>query len=182
MSSPYKHEIIVDGTKIEWQRFSVENQEIKTFTCGNKDLDEFLTTTEVEYYEKQNLGKTYLGYYNHELVAYFTISMSSLAREYETKLSKTGFIWKPEEIPALKIGRLAVAEEHQNKGFGRIIMKYIVGKAVSVGAGMGCRLLVVQAKPEAKDFYTKFGFDYVTQTKKEKKRRSSTMYFDLYKL
>ena len=59
----------------------MENADIKAFACGDKDLDDFLTTYEVGYYEKMNLGKTWLAYYEHELVAYFTISMDSLRRE-----------------------------------------------------------------------------------------------------
>lgn len=115
-------------------------------------------------------------------MAYFTISMDSLRREYVKRISKRDFVQKVEEIPALKIGRLAVATKYQNRGFGRIIVKYIVGKALSMGAGVGCRFLIVQAKPDAIDFYTKLGFDRVAATRKEKKRRSKTMYLDLHAL
>lgn len=182
MSEIFKHPIQVDESKIEWMPFSVENQDVKTFNCGNKDLDDFLTTDEVDFYQKENLGKTLLVYYDHKLAAYFTISMDSLRRPLIKRLSKRDFVKKTEEIPALKIGRLAVATVHQNKGFGRVIMRYIVGKGLSMGAGVGCRFLIVQAKPEAIDFYKKCGFDLTKETRREKKRLSRTMYFDLHEL
>ncbi|MFQ5883787.1 MAG: GNAT family N-acetyltransferase [Thermoplasmata archaeon] len=146
--------------------FSVENLDVRSFSCGNKDLDEFLTTDEVEFYQKENLGKTFLMYYEHELVAYFTISMDSLRRPLVKRLSKRDFVKKTEEIPAMKIGRLAVATKHQNRAFGRIIMKYGVGKALSMGAGVGCRFLIVQAKPDAIQFYKKSGFDLTRETRR----------------
>ena len=160
----------------------MENADIKAFACGNQDLDDFLTTNEVRYYERMNLGKTWLVYYEHELVAYFTISMDSLRREYVKRLTKRDFVRKVEEIPAVKIGRLAVATKHQNRGFGRTIMRYIAGKALNIGAGVGCRLLIVQAKPDAMDFYSKCGFDLTKETRRERARHSRTMYFDLQAL
>ncbi len=182
MSDLFSHKISINEIKLEFQSFSVENADVRNFTCGDPALDEFLTTDEVELYEKEKLGRTFLVYYEHELVAYFTISMDSLRREYVHRKSKNDFVLKVEEIPAMKIGRLAVAEEEQNKGFGRIIMKYIVGKALRMGAGIGVRFLIVQAKPDAIPFYEKCGFDLTKETARERKRVSRTMYFDLYAL
>ena len=48
----FKHPVLIDEAKLEFERFSVENADVKNFTCGNKDLDDFLTTDEVEFYEK----------------------------------------------------------------------------------------------------------------------------------
>lgn len=59
-----------------------ENQDVRKFTCGNKDLDDFLTTDEVTNYEKEGLGKTYLVYHKENLVAYYTVSNDSLRWEY----------------------------------------------------------------------------------------------------
>jgi len=178
----FKHPVLIDEAKLEFERFSVENADVKNFTCGNKDLDDFLTTDEVEFYEKENLGKTFLVYYEHELVAYFTMSMDSLRREYVKRMTKRDFVKKVEEIPAMKVGRLAVATEHQNKGLGRAIVRYIMGKALSVGAGVGCRLIIVQAKPGAIDFYEKSGFELTKSVRRERGRRSRTMFFDLHAL
>lgn len=105
----FKHPVSIDESRLEFERFSVENADVKNFTCGDKDLDDFLTTDEVEFYERENLGTTFLVYYEHELVAYFTISMDSLRREYVKRMTKRDFVKKVEEIPAMKIGRLAVA-------------------------------------------------------------------------
>lgn len=62
MSGLFKHRISIDARKIEWEPFSVENADVKSFNCGNQDLDDFLTTDEVALYEKERLGKTFLAY------------------------------------------------------------------------------------------------------------------------
>jgi len=50
----------------------------------------------------------------------------------------------------------------------------------------GVRLLVVQAKNRAIDFYKKLGFDFIFETSEEKKRyktkNTRTMLFDLQEL
>ncbi|HLA82585.1 MAG TPA: GNAT family N-acetyltransferase [Thermoleophilia bacterium] len=164
------------------ERF-VETRKVESFDCGNSDLNDFLCTEEVSEYEAEGLGRTYLVYYQGDLVGYFTVTNDSLRVEYlKTVKSFSKFAEKSlEALPALKIGRLAVAREHQRKGFGRLIIKYIAGMAVQLGASTGIRLLVLQAKPESIDFYEKkCGFELTRETKRERGRRNRTMFLDLY--
>lgn len=101
-----------------------ETQRVRGFSCGNRDLDEFLNTEQVERYEQEGLGRTYLVFYEGGPVAYFTVSFGSLRIEY----LKT---WKSfsrmsemqlEAIPALTIGRLAVDRRYQTRGIGRALL------------------------------------------------------------
>ncbi|UCG71034.1 MAG: GNAT family N-acetyltransferase [Thermoplasmata archaeon] len=159
--------------------------DVKSFDCGNKDLNDFLCTDEVENYEKEQLGKTTLVYYNGELVAYYTISNDLLRMDYIktyhgfSKLDE----YRIEGIPAITIGRLAVDKKWQNKGIGRVIMQRISIHALNASKYAGIRLLLVQAKKDAFDFYSKIGFQFVLDTKRERKRYKArgtrTMFFDL---
>ena len=90
-----------------------------------------------------------------------------------------------QEIPSITIGRLAVQKEWQGKGIGRTIMFHIVDQALSTLGVAGVRLLLVQAKVNAFDFYEKMGFQFVKLTRKERQRiktGSRTMFFDLTQL
>jgi GNAT superfamily N-acetyltransferase len=91
-----------------------------------------------------------------------------------------------EGIPAITIGRLAVDNKWQNKGVGRTIIQRIAMYALDHSKHLGIRLLLVQAKEQAFDFYEKLGFEYVTDIPKEKKRFKArgtrTMFFDLKSL
>ena len=49
-------------TELRVERFR-ENADVRAFDCGNKELNDFLTTREVANYEREKLGKTYLVYW-----------------------------------------------------------------------------------------------------------------------
>ena len=127
-------------------------------------------------------------YYNGKLVAYYTVNNDLLRKDYVKR--HQGFSkldeYRVEGIPAITIGRLAVDMKWQNKGIGRVIMQRIAMYALDNSRYSGIRLLLVQAKQEAFDFYDKLGFRFVVETKREKKRYKAkgtrTMYFDIKSL
>lgn len=160
-----------------------ENLEVRTFDCGDKDLNDFLTTKEVAKYEREGLGKTHLVYWQPEgkLVGYFTISNESLRLEYLRSVksfSIPGEI-RVESVPGVKIGRLAVEQSFQRRGVGSLILKFIAGLAL--GAPAAARILFLEAYPESVQFYEKFDFTRVVHHR-FKHRRTILMYFDLKRL
>lgn len=180
VQDPFLHGVDIDPSKLRVERF-LETQRVRSFDCGNPDLNDFLNTEEVERYEAEGLGRTYLVFYDGQVIAYFTISADGLRVEYLRtwkSFSRFGEM-RLEAIPAIKIGRLAVPREWQNRGAGRLIMKYIVGLALEQGVGAAARLLVLQAEPEAESFYRKCGFEFAVETRRERGRRKRTMFFDL---
>jgi predicted GNAT family N-acyltransferase len=68
----------------------------------------------------------------------------------------------PENIPAIRLGRLAVAKSQQGAGLGKALLVeaiYKTAQASELTAGIG---LFVDAKDEvAASFYAKFGFEAV---------------------
>lgn len=178
---PYKHPILVTPDELRIEPF-LETRKVQTFDCGEKDLNDFLNTEEVTRYETEGLGRTYLVYYQGNLVAYFTVSFDSLRTEYlETvkSFSKLGEMHL-EALPAVKIGRLAVDRNYHNMGIGRLLTKYIAGMALELGGRMGVRLLILQAKPGSISFYEKFGFQLTRRVGRERGRRNRTMFLDLF--
>ncbi len=178
----------VDYTKLKFSIFQKESHDVRNFDCGDTDLNEFLCTEEVNKYTEDNYGITTVVYYEGELVAYYTVASGEL-RNQVFKKSK-GFSKYPEiridNIPSLIIGRLAVQKEWQKKGIGRILIQRITSYALHQQQHLGLRLLLVQAKRKAFDFYGKCGFDFVFETKRETKRfrqkGTKTMFFDLNQL
>jgi GNAT superfamily N-acetyltransferase len=173
----------MDPFKIQVEPFK-ENQDVKRFTCGNRDLDEFLTTDEVKRYESQGLGRTYLVYLKSELVAYFTVCNDSLRVEY---LRRTRSFSRSAELmvdsyPAVKIGRLATAKGWQGRGIGKAVVAYIAKSAIESGSRFGVRLLIVEAKPESIPFYERCGFELTFETARERRRKNRTMFLDLQDL
>lgn len=184
----FDHPPEIDPYKFSFESFKSESTAVRLFDCGNKDLNTFLRSDEVANYEKELLGKTTLVFYDGNLVGYYTISNGSLRTEYLKtwrSFTKAGEVHL-NAIPCLIIGRLAVDKRWQNRGIGRAVMQRITIHALDCSKHSGIRLLVVQAKKEATDFYKKLGFDFVFETSEEKKRfkarNTRTMFFDLQEL
>ncbi len=180
----FNHPVTIDPYKLDFEPFYKDTQKIKKFDCGNNDLNEFLCTDEVIKYEDEKFGKTTLVYYLGELVAYYTLSNDLLKKAYVKR--KHGFKMDKfhlEGIPSLTIGRLAVDINYQNKGIGRTLIQKIAMIGLDSSRYAGLRLLLVQAKEDAFEFYEKLGFQFVVETRNEKKRFKArgtrTMFFDL---
>lgn len=107
--------------QIRIERFR-ENADVRAFDCGNRDLNDFLTTEEVGKFEREKLGNTHLVYWQSggKLLGYFTISSESLRIEYFRSIK--GFSIPGEirvsAIPGMKIGRLAVDNEFKGRDVG----------------------------------------------------------------
>ncbi|MBU4032374.1 MAG: GNAT family N-acetyltransferase [Candidatus Thermoplasmatota archaeon] len=173
---------------MSFQPFQTDTKNILGFDCGNKELNDFLCTEEVRKFNEEHLGRTTLVFYSGELVAYYTLSNSSLRKEYlqsYKSFSKMGE-FKLEEFPSITIGRLAVDKRWQGKGIGRVIMQKIMVQALNSSESAGVRLLLVQAKQDAFDFYLKLGFEFVFDSKRErsrfKARGTRTLFFDIASL
>lgn len=173
---------------MKFEPFGNDTQLVRSFDCGRPELNDFLNSEEVRQYEHEKLGKTTLVFYGGKLVAYYTLCTAQLRKEYVKHVKSFSRVsqYHVKDIPAVTIGRLAVDLKWQHKGIGFILIQRISMQALETSRQYGVRLLLVQAKDNAFDFYTKVGFVFVEETKEEKKRfaqrGTKTMFFDLLKL
>ncbi len=76
-------------------------------------------------------------------------------------------------VPAVRLGRLAVATEAQGKGYGRLLLGHAMNCSVALRRQLGVRVLVVDALDErAAAFYRLHGFH-------ETAERALTLYLPL---
>lgn len=62
-------------------------------------------------------------------------------------------------VPAVRVGRLAVATDAQGRGIGRLLLGHAVNSALALRAQLGVRVLVVDALHDrAAAFYRGYGF------------------------
>lgn len=62
-------------------------------------------------------------------------------------------------VPAVRIGRLAVSQNAQGNGYGRLLLGYAMNCSLDLRTRLGIRLLLVDAKDGgAAAFYRSFGF------------------------
>jgi GNAT superfamily N-acetyltransferase len=161
--------------------------EIKQFDCGDQDLNEFLHNDAFAY-QKQALAVTYILEDQHHTIAFFSIfndNLSIVEMKKESKNKTKDAIrlllpWKKrylDNLPAIKIGRLAVCLPFKKNGIGTIILDYIKGIAIEINQTSACKFLVVDAYAKSLGFYEKNGFDYLTIDDENEETRQ--MYFNL---
>lgn len=168
---------------MELKRFDPDEPRPK-FSCGDEDLDEFFAVDSVEG-GRQLLSVTY-GFVDDDgvVAAYFSVSNDAIRKEllqrsvFKRLTKFVPFEKRYRSLPAVKIGRLGVCREKRGGGIGRMVLDYM--KAwFTTNNKTGCRFLLVDAynKPETTSFYTKNGFDFLTESDKDGNTR--IMYFDL---
>lgn len=185
VSDPPRRQMRCNPSDLDFEPFKSDTKAVTEFDCGNKDLNDFLCTDEVRKYQNELLGRTTLVYHRGNLAAYFTVYNHTLRLEYlKSFKSFTKFgEYHSDGIPSLAIGRLAVDRNWQGKGIGSAIILKIARNALYGKACAGARLLIVQAKEEVVGFYSTLGFQFVADTRNERKRYKEkgtrTMFLDL---
>ncbi len=170
-----------------------------------KELDDFLKENA---WEEQRFGysKTYLFFHDEKLAGYATLLTDSqkfhksknpflkpLRKKTICEQNKNGY----GSVPALKIGRLCVADKYNSQleasnysCLGTIMFSSILKHALELSNKVGCRLITTHAKKSTGAFrwYLKLGFIFSFNTQKTKEQLareeidSIPMFYDLKRM
>lgn len=131
------------------------------FDCGVAPLNRYLRETARQHVAK-GVAKTFVLVEEavsapKAVLGFFTLSLCQvLANDVPPKWAKK----LPGHIPAMRLGRLAVARVHQREGLGKSLLVDAIYKVAAVAAAAGGIGLFVDAKDQtAADFYARFGFE-----------------------
>ena len=161
------------------------NTPIKQFRSKDEDLNEFLLE-KANSYQEELLAVTHIIENTDKTIAYFSIFNDSLSVEKASFASKSKFkkfianlVSHPkrhlESFPAIKIGRLAVCRNE--KGFGKIIIHWLIDYALKINETCACKFITVDAYADSLGFYEKMGFSYISDNDAGEDTRQ--MYLDL---
>lgn len=179
-----------------------DHEEIKDFTCGDRDLDEFFTNDCFDY-AKQLLGKCYcykLDVNPNNIVCAFALSNASIrvddlpnARRKKIE-SDIPHVKSMKDYPAVLVGRLAVSENYRSKHIGSDVLEFIKYWFIDSKNKTGCRFVTVDAynNPQTLSFYEHNGFKTVFSSEQQEKEyrhiqhdvqlKTRFMFFDLLPL
>ncbi|HLC74702.1 MAG TPA: GNAT family N-acetyltransferase [Candidatus Nanoarchaeia archaeon] len=131
------------------------------------------------------MSTTYLWFYKptNDLVGYVTVLADAINLQVELKeyFRQTGILYK--SLPAIKIGRLCVADNYLRKGIGTLMIEFVMILAEKIGKDIGLRFITTDAKRnmdsgrDSLHFYKKFGFEVL----KQRDKGTLPMYKDLIK-
>ncbi len=157
--------------------------EIKSFDCGDADLNDFLIS-DAKNYLRAMMALTYLLEDNSEnkTVAYYSLLNDKIVFDPDEKQfwnrinRKIVNSKRRKEYPAVKIGRLAVSKDYAGNHIGETIILQIKHMFATMRRS-ACRFITVDAYVPAIPFYEKCGFMFLSD--KDKKSKTRAMYFDL---
>ncbi len=132
-----------------------------SFDCGVEPLNRYLQQIARQHTAK-GISKTFVlvdegAATPKPVLGFFTVSLCQvLAQQVPEKWAKK----LPAQIPAMRLGRLAVARSRQGTGYGKVLLVdalHRVARVADLAGGIG---LFVDAKHEAAAlFYARFGFE-----------------------
>jgi ribosomal protein S18 acetylase RimI-like enzyme len=128
------------------------------FDCGNTALNRFLQKTARQHITK-GMSRTFVlinDEYPKEILGFHTLSICEVEAEY---LPQTISKKYPDQVPAVKLARLAVSIKYQNQGFGDYLIGNAIEKVILISENVGIIGLFVDAKNNhTKEYYEQFGF------------------------
>ena len=156
--------------------------EIKSFDCGDADLNDFLVS-DAKNYLRSMMALTYLLEDNSECktVAYYSLLNDKIVFDPEEKLfwnrlnRKIVNSKRRKEYPAVKIGRLAVSKDYAGNHIGEAILLQVKHMFATMSRS-ACRFITVDAYAAAVPFYERCGFMFLTD--KDRTSKTRAMYFD----
>ncbi|MBO7160241.1 MAG: GNAT family N-acetyltransferase [Paludibacteraceae bacterium] len=177
---------VTENTNVRRVRQLHEGDIIKSFDCGDAELNDFILC-QSENYRKTLLAVSYVLEENNDVIAYFSLSNDNLSAEIFD--SKTNFNRqmrkrfvnekRRKHFPAMKIGRFAIETSQKSKGIGSALLG-IIKTFLIKNPQSGCRFITVDAYNDAVGFYERNGFVMVNEFQAD--RRTQPMFFDLAQL
>lgn len=161
-----------------------EDEKIKSFSCGDADLDDFILN-EAPYYRDALLAVSYVMEQDDKPIAYFSLANDRVSiQDFETntefnRFRRHRFVNEKriKSYPAVKVGRFAVSNSVRGEGIGSMLLDFIKAYFI-IDNKTGCRFVTVDAYRSAISFYEKNGF-LPLQEEDDETTPTRLMFFDL---
>lgn len=126
------------------------------FKSGNADLDRFFRLFAGQNQFRHHIGVTYVALESNRILGFATIAVGHIEIEDLPISARRKLPRYP--LPIVRLARLAVDESAQGQGVGAQLLRFVLILAVRISRDVGCIGVIVDAKRDAIDFYSRFGF------------------------
>jgi predicted N-acetyltransferase YhbS len=133
-----------------------ETDDRKAFRSGDPDLDRFFAKYAGQNQFRHHIGTTYVAVDQERIVGYATVAASQLEGESLPVATRRRLPSYP--LPVLRLARLAVDSSVQGQGVGKALLRHAMLLGLKMSEEYGCIGIVLDAKPDAVAFYSRFGF------------------------
>ncbi len=126
------------------------------FRSGDLALDLFFERYAGQNQFRLGIGISYVAADGPRLVGFMTVAGAAIhGAELPLKLRKR---FPAYPLPVLRVARLAVHADAQNRGVGAALLRHACALAHRQARDVGCVGIIVDAKAGARTFYERFGF------------------------
>jgi GNAT superfamily N-acetyltransferase len=126
------------------------------FRSGDSDLDRFFHRFAGQNQFRHHLGVTYVAAEERRILGFATVAPAHVEIDGLPAAARAKLPHYP--LPVLRLARLAVDESAAGAGLGKALLRFVLELAARMADDYGCVGVIVDAKPGAVDFYTKYGF------------------------
>lgn len=136
-----------------------ELDEVANFDCGDEPLNNYLKRHAWSNQTKSSIGVTHVAIDEaapRAVLGYFTLAMSSVAREAFPKKYVRGL--PSYDLPLILLARLAVDRRFSGRGLGHALISQVFRMSLRVADEVGCRCIITDAYPQRVDWYARYGF------------------------
>ena len=150
--------------------------DVSLFHSTEGELDDFLKEDALDN-QANRLSVTFLATWNDTIVGYFTLVNDSIVAEAVDKSDREPS-WEYRKYPAIKIARMARHRDFSGHGIGTVMLLRVFIIVLHVSQFTGCRIITVDSKHGAVEWYRKNGF-----TRAQVKPRDDTipLYMDFHR-
>ncbi len=131
-----------------------EDDDRESFDSGHVVLDDFFRRYAGQNQFRHHIGVTCVATLDTVLIGFVTVSPAML----DADDLPSGKRMPPYPLPVLRVARLAVATAARGRGVGRALLRFAIELAERQRDEVGCVGMLVDAKPDAVDFYAALGF------------------------
>src|SRR5258706_10010035 len=125
------------------------------FHSGDEALDRFFRKYAGQNQFRHYLGVTYVAAQDDRVLGFATVAPGQLDVEELPAAARKKVPRYP--LPILRLARLAVDQSAQSMGLGTELLRFVCRLAGKMADDYGCTGIVVDAKPDAVNFYAKYG-------------------------
>jgi GNAT superfamily N-acetyltransferase len=125
------------------------------FDCAEPSLDDWLKRRAAKN-QANSSSRTYVVCEGKVVVGYYCLAAGAIGHAEAHSAMKRN---RPDPVPVLMLGRLAIHKDHHQKGIGTALLNDAIGRAMQAAEIAGVTALLVHAISEqARRFYLSRGF------------------------
>jgi GNAT superfamily N-acetyltransferase len=128
------------------------------FDCGRESLNEWFRR-HAWHNQESDVSRTSVlcDSITGKIVGYTSLCASQIERAHLPKVAQRN---RPDPIPAVLLGQLAIDRHHQGNGYARSLMFFALTTAVRLSNEIGCfGVLTHPLDDGVREFYSRFGFE-----------------------